>query len=645
MSAIAGLIRFSGQPVEPAELSMAALRLNSTGIEEAMYRVEGPAGLVIRQRIITCEDMFERQPWTGGGGKLLFCYDGRLDNREELASTLNISLKGETVPDGRLFLAALERWGEAALPHFIGDFALVLWDKEKRRLLLACDQMGRRTLYYHQGAGFVAFASTYPALLSLPGVPKKLDELYLADFLILNTPHPQTTFYQGIQRLPSASTATFDAGGLRLHRYWSPEPQSRLRLSSDEEYVEAAREQLDRAVACRLRSKDGIASTMSGGLDSSAVAATAARLLTPGQLLAVTTVPAEGMELPPAPSGCYNDERPYVQAIAARHPNMNLALTSSREPHWIDTDPTPLFETGGLPARSISNIGWFAPMYERLKKSGISALLTGDCGNYAWSWDGMRSLNNLFRQGRWLKLAHELKQVSRYQPYDRDWKTMLRIEIVQPLLPTTYKKWRQRRQNEEELWTGYSAINPEFTREIGLHDKNSHSDFNMPGFSSSDSLKFRINMLGQIEHGRDLMTALRMLRGVEQRQPLLDIRLIEFCLSIQDDQYLRDGMIRRLPRLALADRLPACVLKNYKLGIQNPEIFSRMSGLRAAYIEEIEALKNSPLAARCIDLPRLELIAKNWTDDIQLTHMLPRAVNVGRFLRWFENSEDTKKPE
>jgi asparagine synthase (glutamine-hydrolysing) len=639
MSAIAGLIRFSGQPVEPAELSMAALRLKSTGIEEAVYHAEGPAGLVIRQHIITCEDMFERQPWVGGGGKLVFCYDGRLDNREEVASALNISLKGETVPDGRLFLAALERWGEAALPHFIGDFALVLWDKEKRKLLLACDQMGRRTLYYHQGAGFIAFASTYPALLSLPGVPKKVDELYIANFLILNTPQVNSTFYEGIHRLPSASTMIIDAKGLQLKRYWTPEPKSRLRLSSDNEYIEAAREHLDRAVACRLRSKDGIASTMSGGLDSSAVAATAARLIAPGQLLAVTTVPAEGIELPPAPSGCYNDERPYVQAIATRHPNMNLALTSSREPHWIDTDPTPLFETGGLPARSISNIGWFSPMYERLRKSGISALLTGECGNYAWSWDGMRSLSNLFRQGRWLKLAHELKQVSRYRPYDMDWKAVLRADILAPLQPPSMIKWRKQLKNrDDESWTCYSAINPEFAREIGLHDKNAHSDFNMPGFSSSDSLKFRINMLGQIEHGRDLMTALRMLHGVEQRQPLLDIRLIEFCLSIPDDQYLKDGMIRRLPRKALADRLPACVLENYKLGIQNPEIFGRMRGLHAGYIEEVEALKSSPLAARCIDLPRLELIAKNLTDDIQLTHMLPRAINVGRFLRWVEAS-------
>lgn len=640
MSAIAGLIRFSGQPVYTTELSVAALRLKSSGTEEAEYWAEGAAALVVHQRIVTDEDMFECQPWTGGGGKLLFCYDGRLDNREELASALNISLTGDVVPDGRLFLAALERWGEAALPRFIGDFALVLWDKEKHRLLLACDHMGMRTLYYHRGADFVAFATTYPALLALPGVPKKLDEPYLADFLILNTPHPQTTFYQGIQRLPSASAAIFDTGGLRLHRYWSPEPQSRLRLSSDEEYVEAAREQLDRAVACRLRAKDGIAATMSGGLDSSAVAASAARLLAGRPLLALTSIPPSGIELPPAPPGCYNDERPYVQAIAAHHTNMSPVLASSLAPHWIDTDPTPFFEAGGIPARSISNIGWFSPGYEAVSNSGIRVLLTGEGGNPAWSWDGMRSLSNMFRQGRWLKLASELSQVSRHRPYDRSWKSMLRAEVLAPLLPPSIGRWRK--QNKHESWTRYSAINPAFAREIGLYEHSRKTGYNMPGFSPADSLKFRLHLLERIPPCVDLVTVLRMLRGIEIRSPLLDARLIEFSLSIPDDQYFRDGMIRRLPRLALADRLPACVLENYKLGIQNPEIFSRMSSLRTEYTAEIEALKNSPLAVRCIDLQRLTAIAKNWQNNMQLTHMLPRAVNVGRFLRWFENSESTE---
>lgn len=155
--------------------------------------------------------------------------------------------------------------------------------------------------------------------------------------------HPVNTLYEGVSRVPKASCAVFDGNGLRINTYWDPTPTRQIRFPSDGEYVEAMREQLEQAVACRLRAKDGIASTMSGGLDSSAVAATAARLLMPNRLLAITSVPPEGMKLSPLSPAWYVDERPYVKAIAQMHPNMDLVLASSDEPHWIETDPTPFF--------------------------------------------------------------------------------------------------------------------------------------------------------------------------------------------------------------------------------------------------------------------------------------------------------------
>ncbi|MBS4052672.1 MAG: hypothetical protein KGZ69_15950, partial [Methylomonas sp.] len=220
MSVIAGVVRFSGAPLQAADLEAAAGRMAEPGMAEAVRWIENGAGLLVRQRHITHEDYFERQPWIGGGGRLVLIHDGRLDNRDEIASALGISLRGE-VADGRLLLAALETWGTAALPRLIGDFALALWDTLNRRLILARDQLGRRTLYYHQGDGFVAFATHYRALLALPGVPRAVDELGMADFLILNVRHPVETIYRGVRRVPAATIAHFDAGGPRFERYWS----------------------------------------------------------------------------------------------------------------------------------------------------------------------------------------------------------------------------------------------------------------------------------------------------------------------------------------------------------------------------------------------------------------------------------------
>ena len=323
MSLIAGIIRFSGEPVIITDLEATSARMIEPGIAPPQFWSKDGAGFIVRQAVYTSEDQAEKQPWVGRGGQWILIHDGRLDNREELARELGVNLTHETVPDGKLLLLALERWGAATLPRLVGNFVFALWDTRQRRLLLARDQMGRRTLYYHHGNGFMAFANTYPALLALPGVPNRVDVLGIADFLVLNMHHPVNTFYEQVRRIPKASSATCDANGLKFSVYWSAKPDKTIRLSNDNEYAEAAREQLERAVACQLRAKDGIAAQISGGLDSSAVATTAARLLAPSRLLAICTVPPAGLELPTPNPTWYNDERPYLAQIAPLHP------------HWI----------------------------------------------------------------------------------------------------------------------------------------------------------------------------------------------------------------------------------------------------------------------------------------------------------------------
>lgn len=636
MSVIAGLVHFDGKPVHVSDLEPAAQRLAAIGLAEPTYWLEGPAGLLVRQRFITSEDLAEQQPWIGAGGKWVLVYDGRLDNREELAAALGMSLAAEIVPDGRLLLAALERWGEAALPRLIGDFALALWDKEARQLLLARDPMGRRTLYYHQGAGFVAFATTFPGLLALPGVPRQIDELGMADFLILNMRTAAVeTFYQGVRRVPPAAVAVFGQAGLRTSHYWSPEPRTEIRFKKDEEYAEAAREQLDRAVGCRLRAKDGVAAALSGGLDSSAVATSAALQLAPGRLTTITSVPPEGLKLPPQRIYWYPDERPYVSAIAAMHGNIDPVLASSTEPHWIERQPEAFFELAGMPARGVSNTGWLLPGYERLQQLGIQAYLTGEIGNAGWSYDGLRRFNALLRQGRWPTFARELYLAGKRRPYGRNWLELLRKEVLKPLEPPVLAKWRKRiKSGEAELWSGFSAINPAFAREIDLSERCRQQGIHAGLVAPADGLKMRLYMLSMTGHGQDIQTALRTFTGIEHRVPLADVRLLEFCLSLPEEQFLHDGEFRSLPRRALEGRLPQAVLRNNLIGSQNPELTLRMAAMRQQFAAEIELLRKVPLAARMVDLDRLAAIVRRWNNETEIAFMLPRAIHVARFLRW-----------
>ena len=638
MSAIAGIVRFKEGGVTHFDFETASARMMEPELLEAKCWTEGGAGFVCRQSLVTQEDTMEKQPWIGGGGNLVFIYDGRLDNREEIASLLGLSLKGEPIPDGLLFLRALERWGEDALPKFIGDFALALWDRQKRRLLLARDQLGRRPLYYQRGQGFVAFATGYRPLLALPGVRKSIDELGIADFLILNVTHPENTFYEDVRRVPPATVMLFDGGEPRSERYWSPEPKREIRMSSDEEYAEAMRERLDQAVSCRLRAKDPIATVMSGGLDSSAVATTAARLLFPKRLFTFCSVPPDGVDLPPPPTGWYNDERPYVKEIAGLHPNMDLHLASSVEPHWIETDPTPFFDAGGMPSRNVTHIGWLMPGIDSARAAGSRVMLTGVGGNPVWSWDGMRGLVDLLRQGRWLSLVRELYMIERRRPREMGWKAVLFSHVLAPLEPQGLSRLRSRlKKGERELWSGFSAINPDFAGEIGLYERSIEAGHTMRLNGKASGLGSRLAMLAKMEHGADLFTPMRAIGGIEPRSPLLDPRLIDFCLSIPQELFMKNGVPRHLTRLALSDRLPDSVLKKDGLGMQNPEIMRRQGALRRGLEDEIAELGKIPLAARCLDLPRLERIVRDWPSGKEVELALPRALNVGRFIRWAEN--------
>lgn len=644
MSVIAGIVRFSGDPVRGEDLALSAARLALPGVGAAATWLQGGVGLLVRQRVVTPEDLAERQPWVGAGGRLVLIYDGRLDNRPEVVASLGLSLgPGEVMPDGLLLMKAFERWEKDAFQRIIGDFALALWDTAQHRLLLATDHMGLRPLYYHHGRQFVAFATTFPALLALPGVPRQINELKVADHLILNAKHPVETFYKGVLRVPMASYALFNENGVGMTRYWQLDPTRRIRLASDNDYIEAGRELLDRAVACRLRALKPVAATMSGGLDSSSVASTAARLLTPQTLQVVTCVTHPGVKPGPVKPDRYVDETPYVTAIAAMHSNMVLSLTSSASPHVYETDPTPFFDKAGIPTRSMANLGWFFPAYQKVLDAGSTALLGGEMGNAVWSWDGLRGLCNLARRGQWITLARELSYLNQQQA-GSGYKE-LRRNVLGPLVPFRLRQFLRKIRNQPEgFWHPHSGISPGFAKEHVLLERCRQTGFDPSLAGSSDGQGVRLHMISTLAHQNDIRSAIRSVTGIEMRSPLLDIRLAEYCLAVPHNQYLRKGITRRFTRQIVADRLPDAVIHNNRAGMQNPEWFSRVTMLRQKMIADIERFKSSHLASSLLDLPRLWTLLEQWPKDAAVAHqlehsyryLLPRAIHAGCFLLWAE---------
>src|SRR4029077_15958025 len=218
------------------------------------------------------------QPLAGSNGRTLFAALARLDNREELARALGVAPNELAhLSDADLLLRMIEHQGESGVARCLGAFAFALWHADSHVLTLGRDCLGNKPLFYHCGRGFVAFATTLGALLALPDVPREIDEVALAHFMALDMTEGPRTFYRGIERVPSRGLVTIGPEGAVQRQYWSPNLDAPPPYRREEDYIERARELFDQAVAATMRDTPHVAISTSGGLDSSAIAATAAR--------------------------------------------------------------------------------------------------------------------------------------------------------------------------------------------------------------------------------------------------------------------------------------------------------------------------------------------------------------------------------
>ncbi|HYO45512.1 MAG TPA: asparagine synthetase B, partial [Gemmatimonadota bacterium] len=178
MSGVFGLWRLDGRPVAQAACDEMSRLLAHRGPDGFGVWSDGPLGLGHRMLRTTREAEREIQPLATADGDLVLTADTRIDNREALIVALGLrGLPREDITDADLILASYRSWGERCAEHWIGDFALVIWDSRTRRLFCARDPFGVKPLYYHYTPGRIfAFASEVEALLALEDVSDEIDE-------------------------------------------------------------------------------------------------------------------------------------------------------------------------------------------------------------------------------------------------------------------------------------------------------------------------------------------------------------------------------------------------------------------------------------------------------------------------------------
>ena len=281
MCGIAGLIHLDGQPVSPAILQRMTDSISHRGPDGEGQWIEGEVGIGHRRLAIIDLSPAGHQPMVTADHRYVLSYNGEVYNFRELRAELEaLGYWFRSRADSEVVLYALAAWGLDALKRFNGMFALALWDRKEKRLLLARDRYGIKPLYIGRQGKIVAFGSEQKAITANPAFRASIDRKALLEYFTFQNLFTDRTFHEDIKLLPPGHYATLDLGDaqpeVKRQQYWDfdfREPDDR---ASDDEY----REELDRlfrqAVTRQLVSDVELGSYLSGGMDSGSITAIAA---------------------------------------------------------------------------------------------------------------------------------------------------------------------------------------------------------------------------------------------------------------------------------------------------------------------------------------------------------------------------------
>jgi asparagine synthase (glutamine-hydrolysing) len=323
MSGFAGVISLEGAPPDTKLLERMAQTLAFRGPDGTHITTKSGAGFCFTFLRTGPAPQCPSQPCSLDGNVWLLG-DVRLDGRDDLRRKLE--QHGDAVSDGvtdeELVLRTWRRWGEEGIAELIGDYAFALWDAEEQCLSCWRDLMGSRPFFYAQVGGHLYFSNTLNTVRCAQAISSAIDGHFIADFLLEGwCPERARTAFRDISRLPPGYALRYSNGGFSVSRCACLAIEEPLWLKREQEYVERFRALFKQAVCERLpRASSAI--FLSGGLDSTAVAAMALDVLKRENVPA--TLQAYTIECRPL----FDDDEGMLASRAAKHLGIPIDISS-----------------------------------------------------------------------------------------------------------------------------------------------------------------------------------------------------------------------------------------------------------------------------------------------------------------------------
>ena len=535
------------------------------GPDDQEVWTDGLAGLAQARLAIIDLSTAANQPISSQDGMVWLTFNGEIYNFAEIRHDLEaLGYAFKSRGDAEVIANGWHAWGTRVFDRLRGMFALALWDRRTRRLILARDRLGKKPLYYAETASAFAFGSEIKALLSAAEMPRIPNLAAIDHYLTLQyVPSPETAF-AGIARLPAAHylVVEADAAGGWHHgepvRYWQlPEPRTARTTQTPEDLQRELIAHLDEAVRLRLIADVPLGAFLSGGVDSASVVATMARV--GGGRVKTFSIGFAEKEY---------DETRYARMVAERYGTEHEELVVEPDaaavlPLLVWHYGEPFADPSAIPTYYVS----------QMARRHVTVALNGDGGDEAFlgysRYRAMRHLAQLDRMPRWgrdglarlMGLAPAGMQRALKLPQIRD---VLQASAEHPeqRYASTIVFFRDRDKED-----GYGDA---------LRGRLGHSTLDLlaPYFAAAGGLVAGANWADLHTYlPDDLMVKVdvaSMANGLETRSPLLDHVLLEWAARIPTEIRMKGGTTKALLKAAMAPYLPHKILYRKKMGFGCP---------------------------------------------------------------------------
>jgi asparagine synthase (glutamine-hydrolysing) len=539
--------------------------LRHRGPDDEGVWTDGRAGLAHARLSIIDLSPAGHQPMVSADGSAWITYNGEIYNfaeiRQELEA-LGYPFRGRS--DTEVIVNGWQAWGPKIFSRLRGMFALAIWDRRSQRLVLARDRLGKKPLYYAPTATAFLFGSEIKAVLAWPGLPRAADLSAIDSYLTFGyVPAPQTAF-DGVRKLPAAHYLVIEAlpdgslGEPELVRYWRLPVRRGAR--GHRRAAELRRElvaQLEEAVRLRLISDVPLGAFLSGGVDSSAVVATMARV--GGGRVKTFSIGFSAKE--------YNETR-YARMVAERYATDHEEFIV--EPDAIAVLPQLIWHYGEPFADPSAIPTYYVSQMARRK---VTVALNGDGGDECFlgypRYKAMHHLSRLDGLPRWSRVGLGRSLALASPAMQRRFK----IPRIRALLQAPDQRPSRRYGftivyfTEDDKAAGYADALQEHLAGTAL-------DLIEPYFAEADSLVSGANWADIHTYlPDDLMVKVdvaSMAHGLESRSPLLDHVFVEWAAELPEKLKLARGETKALFKSAMEPYLPNELLYRPKMGFGCP---------------------------------------------------------------------------